>query len=110
MSVRLYIWQRSTAALMLPLILIHLAFIFHATSKGLKAADILCTNTRKRRMGFILRRLRDGRGDPIRDRHPKHFDRADESFLEPRKPSRSQPGVAVLALGFRAIAAVVLHG
>lgn len=41
MSVRLYLWQRLTAALMLPLILIHLAVIFYATSKGLTAADIL---------------------------------------------------------------------
>ena len=41
MNVRLYLWQRLTAALMLPLILIHLAVIFYATSKGLKAADIL---------------------------------------------------------------------
>ncbi len=41
MNVRLYLWQRLTAVLMLPLILIHLAVIFYATSKGLKAADIL---------------------------------------------------------------------
>lgn len=41
MNVRLYLWQRLTAALMLPLILIHLAVIFYATGKGLSAADIL---------------------------------------------------------------------
>ena len=41
MNVRLYVWQRATAALMLPLILVHLAVIFNATRQGLTAADIL---------------------------------------------------------------------
>jgi len=41
MNVRLYIWQRATAALMLPLILVHVALIFYATRHGLSAADIL---------------------------------------------------------------------
>ena len=41
MSVRLYLWQRTTAALMLPLLLVHLAVIFYAMRKGLSAADIL---------------------------------------------------------------------
>jgi fumarate reductase subunit C len=41
MSFRLYILQRLTAALMLPLILVHLATIFYATHKGLSAAEIL---------------------------------------------------------------------
>lgn len=41
MNVRLYVWQRGTAALMAPLVLIHLAVIFYATRQGLTAADIL---------------------------------------------------------------------
>ena len=41
MNVRLYILQRLTAALMVPLILGHLIVIFYATRKGLSAADIL---------------------------------------------------------------------
>jgi fumarate reductase subunit C len=41
MNVRLYIWQRGTAALMAPLVLIHIAVIFYATRQGLSAADIL---------------------------------------------------------------------
>ncbi|HEY7301767.1 MAG TPA: succinate dehydrogenase [Xanthobacteraceae bacterium] len=41
MNVRLYVWQRLTAALMLPLALTHLAVIFYATRKGLSAAEIL---------------------------------------------------------------------
>lgn len=41
MNVRLYVWQRATAALMAPLVLIHIAVIFYATRMGLSAADIL---------------------------------------------------------------------
>jgi fumarate reductase subunit C len=40
-NVRLYLWQRLTAALMVPLVLVHLAVIFYAMRKGLSAADIL---------------------------------------------------------------------
>lgn len=41
MNVRLYIWQRATAALMGPLVLIHMAVMFYATRQELTAADIL---------------------------------------------------------------------
>ncbi len=41
MNVRLYVWQRGTAALMAPLVAIHIAIIFYATRQGLSAADIL---------------------------------------------------------------------
>jgi fumarate reductase subunit C len=41
MNVRLYIWQRATAALMVPLVLIHIAVIFYATRQQMTAADIL---------------------------------------------------------------------
>jgi len=41
MSVRLYAWQRVTAALMAPLVLMHVAVIFYAARKGMSAADIL---------------------------------------------------------------------
>jgi fumarate reductase subunit C len=41
MNVRLYVWQRGTAALLAPLVLIHIAVIFYATRRGLSAADIL---------------------------------------------------------------------
>jgi fumarate reductase subunit C len=41
MNVRLYVWQRATAALMVPLVAIHIAVIFYATRQGLSAADIL---------------------------------------------------------------------
>jgi fumarate reductase subunit C len=41
MNVRLYVWQRLTAAVMVPLVLLHIAVIFYATRKGLTASDIL---------------------------------------------------------------------
>jgi fumarate reductase subunit C len=41
MNVRLYILQRATAALMAPLVLIHIAVIFYASHQGLSAADML---------------------------------------------------------------------
>ena len=41
MNVRLYLWQRLTAVLMLPLVLLHLATILYASRRGLSAADIL---------------------------------------------------------------------
>jgi fumarate reductase subunit C len=41
MNARLYLWQRGTAALMAPLVVIHIAVIFYATRQGLTAADIL---------------------------------------------------------------------
>jgi fumarate reductase subunit C len=41
MNVRLYVWQRATAAVMAPLVLGHIAVIFYATRQGLSAAEIL---------------------------------------------------------------------
>jgi fumarate reductase subunit C len=41
MNVRLYVWQRATAALMAPLVLVHIAVIFYAARQGMTAADIL---------------------------------------------------------------------
>ena len=41
MNVALYVWQRATAAVMAPMILVHVAVIFYATRHGLSAADIL---------------------------------------------------------------------
>jgi fumarate reductase subunit C len=41
MNVRLYVWQRATAAVMAPLVLGHIAVIFYATRQGFSAADIL---------------------------------------------------------------------
>jgi len=41
MNVRLYLWQRGTAAIMVPMILVHLAVIFYAMDRPLTAEQIL---------------------------------------------------------------------
>jgi len=41
MNVRLYVLQRATAGIMVPLVLAHIALIFYATRHGLSAAEIL---------------------------------------------------------------------
>lgn len=41
MNVRLYLLQRGSAAIMAPLVLLHIAVIFYANHRGLSAADIL---------------------------------------------------------------------
>jgi succinate dehydrogenase subunit C len=41
MNVRLYVWQRATAALIVPFVLVHIAVIFYATRQQMTAADIL---------------------------------------------------------------------
>jgi fumarate reductase subunit C len=41
MTMRLYLWQRATAALMVPLVVVHIAVIFYATRSGMTAADVL---------------------------------------------------------------------
>jgi fumarate reductase subunit C len=41
MNLSLYLWQRGTAALMAPMVLVHLAVIYYATRHGLTAAEIL---------------------------------------------------------------------
>jgi fumarate reductase subunit C len=41
MNVRLYAWQRLTAVVMVPLVLLHVAMILYASRRGLSAADIL---------------------------------------------------------------------
>jgi len=41
MNVRLYILQRATAVIMVPLVVAHILIIFYATRRGLSAAEIL---------------------------------------------------------------------
>ena len=41
MNLSLYLWQRGTAILMAPMVLVHLAVIFYATRHGLTAGEIL---------------------------------------------------------------------
>ena len=46
MNVSLYVWQRAAAAVMAPMILVHVAVIFYATRHGVTAADILARTSR----------------------------------------------------------------
>lgn len=108
MNVRLYLWQRLTAALMLPLILIHLAIIFYATSKGLKAADLLA-----RTRGSIAWASFYGVFVMAAAIHSTIGIR--NILIEWSSLSKRQVGLlaiilgaALLILGFRAVAAVVL--
>lgn len=108
MNVRLYLWQRLTAALMLPLILIHLAVIFYATGKGLTAADILA-----RTRGSIAWASFYGVFVTAAAVHSMIGIR--NILIEWSSLSRKRSewlsiglGVALLMLGFRAVAAVVL--
>ncbi|MBN8962809.1 MAG: succinate dehydrogenase [Rhizobiales bacterium] len=110
MNVRLYIWQRSTAALMLPLILVHLALIFYATGKGLKAEDILA-----RTRGSIAWASFYGIFVMAAAIHSAIGIRSiliEWLCLSTRQANllAVSLGAALLVLGFRAIAAVVLHG
>jgi fumarate reductase subunit C len=41
MNVSLYLWQRATAAVMAPMVALHVAVIFYASRHGMAAADIL---------------------------------------------------------------------
>lgn len=41
MNARLYVWQRGTAMLLTPMILVHVALIFYAMHAQLTAAEIL---------------------------------------------------------------------
>ena len=41
MNVRLYLWQRTTAVIMAPLVLLHIAVLLYVSREDLTAADIL---------------------------------------------------------------------
>ena len=108
MNVRLYLWQRLTAALMLPMVLVHLAVIFYAMHKGLSAADILA-----RTRGSIAWAAFYGAfvaavaiHAPIGLRNVL----AEWTPLGPRKRDLAAIafGIVLAVLGLRAVAAVVL--
>ena len=66
MTMRLYLWQRATAALMVPLVLVHIAVIFYATRKGMTAADILSRTHGSITVGVVLRTFRRRRFNSCR--------------------------------------------
>jgi fumarate reductase subunit C len=108
MNVRLYVWQRGTAALMVPLVAVHLAVIFYATRQGLSAADIL-----SRTRGSIAWAAYYGLFVAAVSIHAAIGVRnvlAEWSSLTDRSAGRLAIafGLLLAALGFRAVAAVVL--
>ncbi len=108
MNVRLYIWQRATAALMVPLVVIHLAVIFYATRQGLSAADIL-----SRTRGSIVWALFYGIFVAAVSIHAAIGVRNVLTEWSPLSERRAGQwaiafGLLLATLGFRAVAAVVL--
>jgi fumarate reductase subunit C len=108
MNVGLYVWQRGTAALMVPLVAVHLAVIFYATRQGFSAADIL-----SRTRGSIAWAAYYGLFVAAVSIHAAIGVRnvlTEWSPLTERRAGRLAVafGLLLAALGFRAIAAVVL--
>jgi len=108
MNVRLYVWQRATAAVMVPLLLVHLAVIFYATRKGLSAADILA-----RTRGSLSWALFYGVFVAAVAVHASIGVRTVLAEWSPlsarlRDPAVVLFGLLLAMLGFRAVAAVVL--
>jgi len=108
MNVRLYVWQRGTAVLMVPLVAVHLAVIFYATRQGFSAADIL-----SRTRGSIAWGAYYGLFVAAVSIHAAIGVRnvlAEWSPLTDRRAGQLAVafGLLLAALGFRAVAAVVL--
>jgi len=108
MNVRLYVWQRGTAVLMVPLVAMHLAVIFYATRQGFSAADIL-----SRTRGSIAWGAYYGLFVAAVSIHAAIGVRnvlAEWSPLTDRRAGQLAVafGLLLAALGFRAVAAVVL--
>jgi len=108
MNVRLYVWQRATAALMVPLAAVHLAVIFYATRQGFSAAEILARTRGSVAWGtyYALFVAAVSIHAAIGVRNVL----AEWSPLSERRAGRLAIafGVLLAALGFRAVAAVVL--
>jgi fumarate reductase subunit C len=108
MNVRLYILQRATAAIMVPLVLAHLVVIFYATSRGLSAAEILGRTRGSAGWGlfyalFVL-------AAAIHGAIGVRVIASEWTWLEPWRLNILMwgLGLALAALGLRAVAAVVL--
>jgi fumarate reductase subunit C len=108
MSARLYILQRGSAAIMAPLVLLHIAVIFYATHKGLSAADIL-SRTRgsvawAAFYGVFVLAVSVHASIGVRTILGEWFGLRGQS----RNVAAVIFGLLLLALGLRAVAAVVL--
>ena len=108
MNVRLYLAQRLTAAVMAPLVGVHLAVIVYATRHGLSAADVLA-----RTRGSIAWALFYGLFVIAAAIHAPIGIRTVLTEWSPLKgrsldAAAAAIGVVLLVLGLRAVAAVVL--
>ena len=108
MNVQLYIWQRATAAILAPMVFVHLAVILYATRHGFSAADILA-----RTQGSIAWATFYGVFVIAAAIHASIGLRnvmSEWLLLTPRRAGRTAIGIGVLlaVLGLRAVAAVVL--
>jgi succinate dehydrogenase subunit C len=108
MNVRLYVAQRLTAAIMVPLVAVHLAVILYATRHGLSAVDVLA-----RTRGSMVWALFYGIFVLAAAIHAPIGIRtvlAEWSPLRGRSADlvAAGAGLLLLVLGLRAVAAVVL--
>jgi fumarate reductase subunit C len=108
MNIRLYVWQRVTAAIMAPLALVHLVVIFYATHNGLSAGDILARTRGSFAWGLLYGLFVAAVA--------VHAPIGVRTVLAEWTPLRRRlcdlvaiaVGVLLAVLGFRAVAAVVL--
>jgi fumarate reductase subunit C len=110
MNVRLYVLQRATAALMVPLIIVHLILIIYATNNGLNAAAIL-----ERTRGSIGWALYYGVFVLAASMHAAIGVRTVAAeWLSLAKPAQNRLmwgfGLLLLVLGLRAVIAVIFPG
>ena len=108
MNARLYFWQRGSAAVMAPMIVVHLAVIFYAASHRLTAAEIL-----SRTRGSIAWGLFYGAFVLLASIHASIGTRnilCEWGRLKSGSAGAvaSVFGAALIVLGLRAVAAVVL--
>ena len=111
MNVRLYILQRATAALMVPLIVVHLILIIYATRNGVSAAAVLERTRGSIVWGGVLRCIRPGGIRACGDRRPHGGRRV---AVVAKNWGRTILmwgfGLLLLGLGLRAVFAVVMPG
>jgi succinate dehydrogenase subunit C len=108
MNIRLYILQRATAAIMAPLLLVHLGMIFYATSHTLNAAEIL--GRTRGSIGWGLFYTLFVLAAAIHGAIGVRVVVSEWTYLRARSLDVVMVGVGLLlaALGLRAVAAVVL--
>jgi fumarate reductase subunit C len=108
MNVSLYVLQRAAAAVMAPMIVVHVGVIFYATRHGLTAADILTRTTGNIAWGafYALFVLAASAHAAIGIRNIL----AEWSPLDDRGAGIASLifGLVLLGLGLRAVAAVTL--